>query len=51
MSTVRSVAPELWDLVTKLAQSVNERKRRSASVNETSLSGRIKHLLSVLKST
>ena len=44
VSTVRSVAPELWDLVTKLTQSVNERKRRSASVNETSLSGRIKHL-------
>lgn len=44
VDTVRSLAPELWDHVTKLTQSVNERRGRSASVSEASFSGRIKHL-------
>ena len=44
VSTVRSLAPELWDHVIKLTQSVNERRGRSASISETSFSGRIKHL-------
>ena len=44
VDSVRSVAPELWELVTKVTQSVNESRGRSASVNETSLSGRMKHV-------
>ena len=34
VATVRSIAPELWEHVCKLTQSVNERKGRSASVND-----------------
>ena len=44
VATVRSIAPELWEHVCKLTQSVNERKGRSASVNDSTFSGRIKQL-------
>ena len=44
VATVRSVAPDLWELVCEITQSVNERKGRSASVNKESFAGRIKHL-------
>ena len=44
VATVRSVAPDLWELVCEITQSKNERKGRSASVNESSFAGRIKHL-------
>ncbi len=42
--TIRSIAPELWEHVCKLTQSINECKGRSASVNDSTFSGRIKHL-------
>ena len=41
---VQSIAPDLWDHVCKLTQSVNERKGRSASVKDGTFSGHIKHL-------
>ena len=44
VATVRSVAPDLWELVCEITQSVNERKGRSASVNKDSFASRIKHL-------
>ena len=44
VTMVQSIAPELWEHVCKLTQSVNERKGRSASVKETSFAGHIKHL-------
>ena len=37
VTMVQSIAPELWEHVCKLTQSVNEHKGRSAS-------GQIKHL-------
>ena len=39
-----SIAPGLWEHICILTQSVNERKGRSAAVDKTSLSGRIKQL-------
>ena len=44
VATVCSVAPDLWELVCEITQSVNEHKGRSASVNKDSFAGRIKHL-------
>ena len=44
VATVHSIAPELWEHVCKLTLSVNERKGRSASVNDSTFSGRIKQL-------
>ena len=44
VTMVQSIAPELWEHVCKLTQSVNERKGRCASVKETSFAGHIKHL-------
>ena len=44
VTTVRSVAPELWEHVCKLTQSVNEHRGRTASVKESSFAGRIKRL-------
>ena len=44
VATMHSVAPDLWELVCEITQSVNERKGRSASVNKESFAGRIKHL-------
>ena len=44
VTLVQSIAPELWEHVYKLTQSVNEHKGRSASVKETSFAGHIKHL-------
>ena len=44
VGTVQSIAPDLWDHVCKLTQSVNERKGRSASVKDGTFSGHIKHL-------
>ena len=41
---VQSIAPDLWEHVCKLTQSVNERKGRSASVKESTFAGRIKRL-------
>ena len=44
VDTVCSIAPELWEHVCKLTQSVNECKGRSAAVKESTFTGRIKHL-------
>ena len=44
VATVRSLAPELWEHVCKLTQSVNECKGRSASVKDNTFTGRIKLL-------
>ena len=43
VATVHSIAPELWEHVCKLTQSVNERKGRSASVNDSTFASHIKH--------
>ena len=44
VASVRSIAPELWEHVCRLTQSINERKGRRASVKDSTLAGRIKHL-------
>ena len=44
VASICSIAPELWEHVCKLTQSVNERKGRSAYVNDSTFSGRIKYL-------
>ena len=44
VDTVKAIAPDLWEHVCELTQSVNERKGRSASVKEDSFVGRIKRL-------
>ena len=44
VDTLCSIAPELWEHVCKLTQSINERKGRSASVKESTFTGHIKHL-------
>lgn len=44
ISDVHFVAPELWEHVCTLTQSVNECKGCSAAVDEASFSGRIKRL-------
>ena len=44
VATVHSIAPELWEHVCKITQSVNERKGRSASVKDNTFTGRIKQL-------
>ena len=44
VANVHSIAPEFWEHVCKLTQSVNERKGRSASVNDSTFAGHIKHL-------
>ena len=41
---IKSIGPELWEHVCELTQSINECKGRSASVNEDSFAGHIKHL-------
>ena len=43
-ASVCSIAPELWEHVCRLTQSINERKGRSASVKDSTLAGRIKHI-------
>ena len=42
VTTIRSVAPELWEHICKITESVNERKGRSASVNDSTFAGHIK---------
>ena len=44
VATVRSVAPDLWELVYEITQSKNDCKGRCASINESSFAGCIKHL-------
>ena len=44
VATVCSVTPDLWELVCEITHSKNECKGHSASVNESSFAGRIKHL-------
>jgi hypothetical protein len=44
VDTVKSIAPDLWEHVCELTQSINEHKGRSASVKEDSFAGRIKYL-------
>ena len=44
VATVHSIAPDLWELVCNITQSVNECKERCASVKEDSFAGCIKHL-------
>ena len=44
VTTVRSIAPELWEHVCKLTQSINERKGRSTSVKDSTFTSHIKHL-------
>ena len=43
-AVVHSIAPELWEHVYKLTQSVNECKGCSASVQDSTFTGRIKHI-------
>ena len=43
VDTVKSVAPELWEHVCKITQSVNELKGHSASVTNNTFAGCIKH--------
>ena len=47
VATVRSIAPELWEHVCKLTQSVNERKGRSAVRSTLSLSSSSSPIVSV----
>ena len=44
VDTVRSIAPDPWDHVRKLTQSLNERKGCCASTKESTFAGHIKHL-------
>ena len=44
VDTVKAIAPDLWEHVCELTQSVNERKGHSASVKEYSFAGHIKRL-------
>ena len=44
VAVVHSIAPEFWEHVCKLTQSVNEHKGRSASVQNSIFIGCIKHL-------
>ena len=44
ITTMCSVAPDLWELVCEITQSKNERKGCSASVNKSLFVGCIKHL-------
>ena len=54
INKICSLAPELWEHICTLTQSINERKGRRAAVNDSSYAGRLKrvrraYLLSVLQ--
>ena len=44
VDTVQFIAPDLWEHVCELTQSVNERKERSATMKDSTFAGFIKHL-------
>ena len=39
-----TITPELWEFVTKLTMSKNERKGRKAAIAQDTFAGKIKHL-------